>query len=302
MSRDWESIFQTWAGPSSDTETTKCENAERMIKDAIRASDELSTRDVRVFAQGSYRNNTNVKRQSDVDICVCNMSVFFSNFSMAKGFDRDDVGLSDSDYTFMQFRSEVEAALVAKFGRAAVTRGNKAFDVHENSYRVDSDVVAAFEHRRYTSQTYDGSYSHLSGIEFRPDNGGAIRNWPEQHYENGVAKNEQTGRRFKKIVRILKRLRNEMADAGVQEADPIPSFLIECLVWNVPNEGFGHTTLTADVRYALARTFNATLKDEDSHEWDEMSELKYLFRESQPWTREQAHAFLREAWKYVGFE
>jgi len=302
MSRDWESVFQTWAGPSSDTETTKCENAERMIKDAIRASDDLAKRDVRVFAQGSYRNNTNVRQDSDVDICVCNMSVFFSDFSTARSFDRDDVGLSDSDYTYAQFKNEVEAALVAKFGRAAVTRGNKAFDIHENTYRVDSDVVAAFEHRRYTTQASDGSYNYLSGIEFRPDNGGRIINWPQQHYDNGVWKNNATSRRFKRIVRILKRLRNEMAAGGVQEADPIPSFLIECLVWNVPNDGFGHTTLTADVRHALAHTFNETLNDERCHEWGEISELKYLFRQSQAWTREQAHAFLGAAWDYVGFE
>jgi len=93
-----------------------------------------------------------------------------------------------------------------------------------------------------------------------------------------------------------------MAEAGMQEAGPIPSFLIECLVWNVPDGGFGHTTLTADVRYALAHTFNETLNDEKCHEWGEVSELKYLFRKSQPWTREQAHAFLRAAWNYAGFE
>ena len=37
-----------------------------------------------------------------------------------------------------------------------------------------------------------------------------------------------------------------------------PSFLIECLVWNVPNEGFGHDTLRADVRYTLAHLCNET--------------------------------------------
>jgi hypothetical protein len=302
MSRDWESVFQSWAGPSSETEAAKCENAERMIKGAIRDSEALAKRDVRVFAQGSYRNNTNVRQESDVDICVCDMSMFFSDFTTAKSFDRDDVGLTDSSYTYAQFKKEVEAALVAKFGRSAVTRGDKAFDIHENSYRVDADVVAACEHRRYTTQASDGTYNYISGIEFRPDSGGKIRNWPQQHYDNGVRKNDATSRRYKKVVRILKRLRNEMADGGVQAAKPIPSFLIECLVWNTPNEGFGHTTLKADVRYALAHTFNETRNDERCHEWGEVSELKYLFRNSQPWTREEAHAFLAAAWDYVGFE
>jgi hypothetical protein len=55
-----------------------------------------------------------------------------------------------------------------------------------------------------------------------------------------VAKNNATGGRFKRIVRVLKRLRNEMADHDVAAAKPIASYLIECFVWNVPNEGFGH--------------------------------------------------------------
>ena len=89
---------------------------------------------------------------------------------------------------------------------------------------------------------------------------------------------------------------------GYAEAKPIVSCLIESLVWNVPNEGFGHSTLTADVRYTLAHLFNNTRKDEDCSEWGEVNELKYLFRSSQPWTRQQAHDFVSAAWNYIGFE
>jgi hypothetical protein len=39
------------------------------------------------------------------------------------------------------------------FDRGAVQRGNKAFDVHANTYRVDADVVAAFEYRWYFSRS-----------------------------------------------------------------------------------------------------------------------------------------------------
>ena len=86
------------------------------------------------------------------------------------------------------------------------------------------------------------------------------------------------------------------------EADAVCSFLIECLVWNVPNEGLNHDTYTADVRSALAHLFNNTRNDDGCKEWGEINELKYLFRTSQPWTREQAHKFLSAAWDYIGFE
>jgi len=38
--------------------------------------------------------------------------------------------------------------------------------------------------------------------------------------------NEATGRRFKGVTRILKRLRNEMADEGYEAAKSIPSYLV----------------------------------------------------------------------------
>ncbi len=301
MPRDWEDTFSRWSGPSSPTEQEKQERAERMVREAIRESDTLRGKQIEVFPQGSYRNNTNVREDSDVDICVCCMSVFFTDFSMADGFAKEHVGLVDSPYTYAQFKNEVEAALVAKFGRQGVTRGNKAFDVHETTARIDADVVPCLEHRRYTRRDLSGGYVYLSGTEFHPDNGGKIINWPQQHYDNGVVKNDATGGRFKRIVRVLKRLRNEMADHDIAAAKPIASYLIECLIWNVPNKGFGHERYADDVRYALAHTFNETISDDRCREWGEVNELKYLFRPSQPWTRQQAHTFLSAAWDYVGF-
>lgn len=303
MNNDLENVFRSWAKPSSETEQEKCNNAIRMVRDAINDNSVLSKKNIEVFAQGSYRNNTNVRQDSDVDVCVCLKDVFFADYSMSGGLTAQDVGNHDSNYTYREFKNSVETALVSKFGRASVKRGNKAFDIHANTYRVDADVVPYFEHRRYTGEKlFDGSCEYLSGTEFIPDNGGRVLNWPQQHYDNGVAKNEATGNRFKYITRVLKRLRNDMVENGIAAAKPIPSFLIECLVWNVHNEGFGHDAYTDDVRYVLAHTFNETTNDERCSEWGEVNELKYLFRWNQPWTRQQAHDFLLVAWDYIGFE
>jgi len=100
MPRDWEDTFRRWSGPSSDTEEEKRDRAERLIGDGIRESDTLAIHEIRVFTQGSYKNNTNVRADSDVDICVCCTSVFFSDFSMVDGFTKEDVGLVDSSYTY----------------------------------------------------------------------------------------------------------------------------------------------------------------------------------------------------------
>ena len=92
-----------------------------------------------------------------------------------------------------------------------------------------------------------------------------------------------------------------MQENNVVKAKDIGSFLIESLVWNVPDPNFGHETFGEDLKTILAHTFNATIDDQDCNEWGEVNELKYLFRGS-PGVREKAHAFLSAAWDYVGFE
>ncbi|HUU16227.1 MAG TPA: nucleotidyltransferase [Sedimentisphaerales bacterium] len=296
MPRDWEAQFREWAKPPGKTEQERCDNAASSIRNAIKESDKLRARNISVFTHGSYRNNTNVRKDSDVDIGILCTDIFFHG-PLPEGIKKESLGFSDATYHYEQYKNEVEEALVDYFGRSAVKRGNKAFDVHETSYHVEADVAAFFEHRRYLS---DGTY--LEGVELRTDKEARrVINWPEQHYENGVSKNKQTGSRFKSIVRVLKALSNQMTEQNVRAGD-VPGFLIECLVWNVPNEQFQHSTYTSDVRAALAFLFNNTMTHEKCKEWGEVSELIYLFNPVQKWTWKQAHAFTSAAWDYVGFE
>jgi hypothetical protein len=159
------------------------------------------------------------------------------------------------------------------------------------------------EHRRYTGQfNFDGSPRFLPGIAFMTDDGKKIYNWPQQNYENGVSRNDATVRLYKRTIRILKNLRNRMQEEGIAEAQNIASFLIECLVWNAPLEAFKHDAFAPILRHVIADVFNKTRNSEDCKNWGEVNELKYLFRPSQPWSREQANKFLDAAWNYMGFK
>ncbi len=143
-----EDIFSSWAQGPGKTEAEKCENAESAVRRAIATDSVLSRLDVTAFAQGSYRGRTNVKQDSDVDICVRLNEVFFADYPDGKA--HGDFGNIDGRLQFPDFKNMVEKALRSHFGSSSVTRGNKAFDVHANTYRVDADVVPTFEHRRYT--------------------------------------------------------------------------------------------------------------------------------------------------------
>ena len=295
MARDWEAQFREWGKPPGTTEETRCENAVSAVRNAIKASQRLSSKNVTVFYQGSYRNNTNVKKDSDVDIGVVCNDVFF--YDLPDGTDASRCGIVPAEYTYQAFKNDVGEALASYFGSGAVTRGNKAFDLHETTYHVDADVAPFFEYRRYSSVD-----RYIEGVELRTDRDSArIRNWPEQHYDNGTTKNTNTGFRYKRVVRGLKALSSEMVAAKVQGAD-IPGFLIECLVWNVPNTLLNSDDYSTDVRSSIIHLYNHTKEDGPCGEWGEVSELKYLFRSTQKWTRAQANDFLVAAWNYVGFE
>ena len=303
MRQDWESTFSLWAQPPGKTEQNRSDNAIRAIRKAIDNSSQLGTRNIKVFIQGSYRNRVTVRQDSDVDVGVMCHDYFLAQYPA--GMTAADFGHVDADYSFFQFKNELEEALAAHFGRAAVTRGNKAFTVRENSYRVEADVAPFFEFRQYFIDR-----SCLAGVALWPDTGRRIENFPErllnqwpytwQHYENGVSKNTTTGRRFKGIVRILKRLRSEMDDVGYNEAKLVPGYFLECLSWNVPNDRFDYPTWAARVQAVLQYLWLNTREDTHCKSWCEVDGIKLLFHANQHWERKTAHAFIDQACKYAG--
>ena len=296
-----EDTFTFWSKGPSDTEAAKCENAETAVRKAIKASSQLMNLDITVFAQGSYRARTNVRQNSDVDVCVRYNSTFFECYP--EGTARGDFGNIPGTMAFQDFKQMLHSAFEDYFGANGVTRGNKAFDVHANTYRIEADVVPTFEYRWYTGRLNpNGTHHFNSGVAFDPDQGTRIINWPQQTYDNGVSRNTDTGRKYKRTIRILKRLRDKMQTDNVAEAKPISSFLVECMAWNANTDAFLKDSYTEILRHLIADLWNRTRKDEDCGEWGEVNELKYLFRPSQPWNRQQANSFLHAAWNYIGYK
>jgi hypothetical protein len=303
MERNWEGTFSSWAEAPGKTEQDRIENTERAVRKALEKDDKLRPV-TKVFVHGSYRNRVNVRQDSDVDVGILYTgNSFCVDYPNGKG--DADFKNENATYTYADFKKDVGQALVNHFGAGSVRRGNKAFEIRESSYRVEADVVPFFIHRRYHESGY-----YICGVEFHPDGGWRIVNWPErlydkpwwpkQHYENAVEKNNVTGRRYKGIVRILKKLRNEMEESGFAIARPISGFVIECMSWNVPNDRYYLNGWDNILQAVLAFLWSNTQDDESCSDWGEVSDLKYLFRGSPKLKREQAHDFINAAWDYVG--
>jgi hypothetical protein len=66
-----------------------------------------------------------------------------------------------------------------------------------------------------------------------------IANYPDQHSANCTAKHQATNKWFKPMVRILKNMRGKLVEDKIIEEGVAPSYYIEGLLYNVPNEKFG---------------------------------------------------------------
>lgn len=291
----WENIFRSWAGGPGDTELQKCENAETMIRKAIKASNDLKNLDIEVFSQGSFKNVTNIPQESDVDVSVCLHDRFYYDLPSGAVVDGYDIHPTTTEYSYSDYKRHVVDAISNYFGSDRITVGNKAIRIHSNTYRVDADVVANFEYR-----LYDSLEQFRTGVRFFSDDGSTITNWPKQHIENGVLKNSNTKKRFKRVARILKSLQVEML-GETKLVKRRPSFFLESLAFNVPNELFGSAEYYDDVRAVLAHIFNNTLPKQNPSEWTEVNDIKFLFHISQPWTQSDAFDFASAAWGYIGF-
>jgi len=103
------------------------------------------------------------------------------------------------------------------------------------------------------------------------------------------------------MVRALKKLENELLDKRIL-SDDIASYLMECPVYNVPDNKFQHPRLLQDMREVLATIFNATLPSGNGNDWEEVNGLKWLFRGNTGWTQADAHRLADAAWDYMELE
>jgi hypothetical protein len=306
MPRNWDQTLKEWAETIHATDEARGSAAQEAIRDAIRASTQLKQRRIDVLVTGSYRNQTNIRGDSDIDVAVVLRDVAFHAFPADGSVTRERLGIRDADYSFDAFRDDVGAALRERFGKDQITEGNKAFNVCRSGDRLEADVAVFLEYRRYTGKkTSTGAWEHQEGVELRSRREPEVHvvNWPQQHYDRGVAKNEATNRRFKRMVRIFKHLAADMAEQGTAEqqsaAGQVRSFGLECLVHNVPNDHFNleEGGYLKDTRAVLTWLGKATKPSYDAPELDEVSGMEKLFRADR--TREQAYAFVRAAWGRV---
>lgn len=197
-------------------------------------------KDVDVYLQGSYRNSTNIRGGSDIDVVVQLNSTWSRDLSGLSGYEAKLYRgtYPNATYLWHHFREDVLSALRGYYGREAVSEGNKCLKIADGTVRLPADVVVCQTYRKYERFYGIHDQSYVEGIKFwdRKD-GREVVNFPKAHHDNGAKKNGpgSTGGSYKPTVRIFKNARTHLVKRGEIEAGLAPSYFLECLLYNAPN-------------------------------------------------------------------
>ena len=277
-----ESTLSQWSHHRS---AKASKQAHVSIREALVANNRPSGIGYEVFLQGSYKNGTNLSRDSDVDVVVRLDHKLKPSVAALSGEQLQENASHEVAYKHWQsFRRHALKAMRERYGDAAIS-GRKTLKLAKGELQADADLVITLSYRE--------------GIGFYlPDERRWVVSYPQLHYQRGLKKEEATGRRFKRTIHMFKAARNRLVDNGVLTKDDAPSYFIECLIYNVPDHQF--------VR-KLALTYTGVLdwlKTAKLKEFQCQNGLVLLFgRQREQWTVAKSQAFVKvmqELWDTWG--
>ena len=116
-------------------------------------------------------------------------------------------------------------AMRTRFGKA-VKSGRKSIKVPKGKIPADADLVVTL--------------SHKEGIGFYLlDERRWVVSNPQLHHQRGLKKERATNKRFKRTILMFKAARNHLVGKRILTKEDAPSYFIECLLYNVPDDRFG---------------------------------------------------------------
>jgi len=277
-----ESQLQTWSHQGAVTTAQATHDSIRTALDKYTFPGGV---EYEVYLQGSYKNDTNIRGDSDVDVVVQLNSTFSENLPE---HEKRRFEFKDASYGWQEFRSDVLKALRNHYGLERVREGRKSLKV-QTRY-LPADVVVCLQYRKYPSYPH-GVDDYVEGMRFYVSSERRwVVNYPKIHYHNGVTKNSKGGTNgcYKPTVRLFKNARTYLLDKGDIPPGAAPSYFLECLLYNVPGRKFG-----PDFQTTFYEVINWLLKA-DFSQFVCQNEQDFLFGNfPEQWSKDKARRFLQ---------
>ena len=160
-----EAQLDTWSKPGS---VAQSRDTYATIKNALEAAGSpYAGKNYTVFLQGSYSNDTNVYRESDVDVVIVLNQTYYSdltNLSEVETAAYNQARVA-ATYGYYDLKSDVTTWLKTKVDQRA-NAGDKAIFIPTSGNRRNADVIVAAQYRRYHSFQSVSNEQHDEGICF----------------------------------------------------------------------------------------------------------------------------------------
>lgn len=293
-----ETQLTTWSNIGPTTTSATIYNS---IKTALAVSDSpLKNQDLDVYLQGSYRNKTNIYGDSDVDVVIQLNSVWGRDLSALPAMQQQlyNGTYYDSAYGFFDLKSDTITALKNYYGSNSVTLGSKSIKVNLGTGRMYADVIPALTYKKYEYFYSADLQSYVEGIKFKDSKGNEIINYPKEHISNGESKNSyaRTKGEYKPIIRIFKNARSYLINQNMLSKDTAPSYFVECLLYNAPDEYFTSNYQSSFLELLIYLTKNLApdfkcqneqllLFGNSSTQWNENDSFKFMGSLLNLWNR-----------------
>ncbi len=286
-----ESKLDTWSNQGANQ---SAKETHKRIRNTLNSSDLADEKNFKIFLQGSYKNDTNIYGDSDVDIVIRLDSTFRRDLSdLSSSEETKYKNYYDSaTYSLSDFKNDIIEILRSQYGVSAVDVGNKAVKLETDSLPLDADVLICQQYRKYERFPDRSGEEYIQGIVFFTGNRKKIINYPTRHYDNGCSKSQKTNNRYKETVRIFKNIRSHLKSHNKISSGLAPSYFVECMLYNVPGDKFVHGK--RDRMVEMLEWLNSS----DIKQTRCQNEVQKLFgSKTTQWNLEDAERFISETIK-----
>lgn len=255
--------------------------------------------DFEIYLQGSYANYTNIRRESDVDIVLQYNWVFRYDDSKLDEVTKQkrNNAFVRASLNFEQYKTKIYNELCQEVSNyksvADIKYKAKSIKISLQNPNIDVDVVPCFLYKNYwTFSEYDplnkNHYKHGIALD-DTDTGEPIINYPKIHKENGEEKSSRTNKNYKATIRYIKKIKSLLVDKGIIDDKLAPSYFIENLLFNVPDNLFD--------RVSYLKTFeNIVSYLSDTTRYDSFlcqhKQWKLFGGSSTQWNKQDAKCFI----------
>ncbi|MFC2038862.1 hypothetical protein ACFLUG_03735 [Chloroflexota bacterium] len=237
-----------------------------------------------IFLQGSHDNDTDLGRDTNVDIVVQLGVRLPSRVGKLDGIqleqDEEHIQIHEQ---WESVRRHLSEALITVYSTDTVISGEKSIRIMKGIAPTSTEIIAAV------------GYGDGMAFFIEEDQRWVVQ-YPRQHQKRGLKKEKTTSNRFKRTIRMFKSARNHLVANRVISEKTASSYFIECLLFNVPDNLFKgdyrqtYSGIITFLKKANLKQFNSQngmrpLFGQEKDQWNAGDALTFILALERMWVR-----------------